>query len=301
MKDSGEVSLFIPRLTIIGVGLIGGSLARALKERNLVGEVVGVNRTRDSLAKALELGVIDHWTTSAAQGVRDASLVLVATPVLTIPRIVEDFASALKPGCVVTDAGSVKGTVVGPCEALMPEGVHFVGGHPIAGTEHSGVEASFATLYEGSRTILTPTARTDPKALDLVRRVWEAAGSRVETMDVLTHDRVLGATSHLPHLIAYNVVNTLSDLEDDLRAEVFRYAAGGFRDFTRIASSDPAMWRDICLSNRESILDILVRFRDALDVLTQRVRDGDRDGLYGAFARSKRTRDGILLAHKKPE
>ncbi|MBF0215097.1 MAG: prephenate dehydrogenase/arogenate dehydrogenase family protein [Magnetococcales bacterium] len=298
------MALFIPRLTIVGVGLIGGSLARALKERNLVGEVVGVNRTRDSLAKALELGVIDHWTTSAAQGVRGADLVLVATPVLTIPRIVEDFAQALGAGCVVTDAGSVKGTVVEPCEALMPKGVHFVGGHPIAGTEHSGVEASFATLYEGSRTILTPTERTDPGALERVRQMWEAVGSSVETMDVVTHDRVLGATSHLPHLIAYNVVNTLSDLEDDIRAEVFRYAAGGFRDFTRIASSDPAMWRDICLSNRDSILDILTRFREALEVLTERVRDGDRDGLYGTFARSKRTRDGIIQAHKqtrKPE
>ncbi|MBF0189551.1 MAG: prephenate dehydrogenase/arogenate dehydrogenase family protein [Magnetococcales bacterium] len=293
------MSFFIKRLTIIGVGLIGGSLARALKARQMVGEVVGVNRTRDSLAKALELGVIDRCTTSASEGVRGAELVLVATPVLTIPRIVEDFAQALDSGCVVTDAGSVKGTVVAPCEALMPQGVHFVGGHPIAGTEHSGVEASFATLYKGSRTILTPTATTDPGALELVRRMWEAVGSHVETMEVVTHDRVLGATSHLPHLIAYNVVNTLSDLEDDIRAEVFRYAAGGFRDFTRIASSDPAMWRDICLSNRESILDILTRFRDALEVLTQRVRDGDRDGLYGTFARSKRTRDGILQAHKK--
>ncbi|MEO5345179.1 MAG: prephenate dehydrogenase/arogenate dehydrogenase family protein [Magnetococcus sp. YQC-9] len=293
-------SLFIQRLTIVGVGLIGGSLARALKEHNLVGEVVGVNRTRDSLARAMELGVIDHWTTSAAQGVRGADLVMVATPVVTIPRIVEDFAVALKPGAVVTDAGSVKGTVVAVCEAMMPKGVHFVGGHPIAGTEFSGVEASFATLYEGSRTILTPTEQTNSEALERVRQMWEAVGSRVETMDVATHDRVLAATSHLPHLIAYNVVNTLSDLEDDIRAEVFRYAAGGFRDFTRIASSDPAMWRDICVANRESILDILTRFRDALEVLTQRVRDGDRDGLYGTFARSKRTRDGILLAHKKP-
>ncbi len=290
---------FINRLTIVGVGLIGGSLARALKERNLVGEVVGVNRTRASLAKALELGVIDHWTTSATQGVRDADFILVATPVLTIPRIVEDFAQALSVGAVVTDAGSVKGTVVAPCEALMPEGVHFVGGHPIAGTEHSGVEASFATLYEGSRAILTPTDNTDRGALDRVRWVWEAVGAQVETMDVATHDRVLAATSHLPHLVAYNMVNTLADLEDDIRAEVFRYAAGGFRDFTRIASSDPAMWRDICLSNRESILDVLARFRDALDVLTQRVKEGDRDGLYGTFARSKRTRDGIIVRSGK--
>lgn len=295
------MELFIPRLTIIGVGLIGGSLARALKERNLVGEVVGVNRTRDSLAKALELGVIDHWTTSVAQGVREADFVLVATPVLTIPKIVADFAPALTPGTVVTDAGSVKGTVVRACEALMPEGVHFVGGHPIAGTEFSGVEASFATLYEGSRTILTPTEKTSLAALEKVRLVWESVGSQVETMDVETHDRVLAATSHLPHLIAYNVVNTLSDLEDDIRTEVFRYAAGGFRDFTRIASSDPAMWRDICLSNRESILDILARFRDSLDVLTQRVQEGDRDGLYGTFARSKRTRDGIVRSHKPVE
>ncbi|MBF0181448.1 MAG: prephenate dehydrogenase/arogenate dehydrogenase family protein [Magnetococcales bacterium] len=288
------MAFFIRRMTIIGVGLIGGSLARALKEQNLVGEVVGVNRSRDSLTKALELGVIDHWTTSPAQGVRGAEFVLVATPVLTIPRIVGDIAPALQSGAVVTDAGSVKGGMVLACEELMPEGCHFVGGHPIAGTEHSGVESSFATLYHGSRTILTPTQRTSPEALDLVRQVWEAVGSRVETMDAHHHDQVLAATSHLPHLIAYNVVNTLSDLEEELLAEVFRYAAGGFRDFTRIASSDPAMWRDICIANQEAILDTLARFRASLDMLTKRVRDADRDGLYGVFARSKRTRDRIV-------
>ncbi len=288
------MSFFIKRLTVVGVGLIGGSLARALKEREMVGEVVGVNRSRASLEKALDLGVIDRGTTNAREGVDGANLVFVATPVRAIPRVVADFAPVLSPGAVVTDAGSVKGSVVWPCEKLMPERVHFVGGHPIAGREHAGVEASFAELFEGSRTILTPTDDTPPDALERVRLVWEAVGSRVETMGVEYHDRVLAATSHLPHLMAYNIINTLSDLEDHIRAEVFRYAAGGFRDFTRIASSDPSMWRDICLENRTAILDILGRFRQDLDTLTKQVDEGNADALYGIFSRSKSTRDRVI-------
>ena len=292
------MAFFIKRLTVVGVGLIGGSLARALKARDLVGEVVGVNRSRASLEKALDLGVIDRGTTNAREAVEEASLVLVATPVRAIPRVVADFAPGLSPGAVVTDAGSVKGSLVAACEALMPPRVHFVGGHPIAGREHAGVEASFAELFEGSRTILTPTPNTPSDALERVRLVWEAVGSRVETMDVDYHDRVLAATSHLPHLMAYNMVNTLSDLEDHTRSEVFRYAAGGFRDFPRIASSDPSMWRDICLENRTAILDILGRFRVDLDKLIQQVDQGNADALYGIFSRSKATRDRVLEENK---
>ena len=288
------MSFFIKRLAVIGVGMIGGSLARALKERDLVGEVVGVNRSRASLEKALALGVIDRGTTDAAQAVHDATLVLVATPVRAIAPVVAYLAPHLAPGTVVTDVGSVKKSVVDACEAHMPSGVHFVGGHPIAGREHVGVEASFAALFEGSRTILTPTPHTPSDALERVRLVWEAAGSHVEIMEAGYHDQVLAATSHLPHLMAYNVVNTLSDMEDHIRAEVFRYAAGGFRDFTRIASSDPTMWRDICLENREAILEILARFKKDLDKVTQQIDEGNGDALYGIFARSKNTRDRIL-------
>jgi prephenate dehydrogenase len=294
------MAFFIKQLTIIGVGLIGGSLARALRERDMVGEVVGVNRTRRSLETAQELGVIDRGTTSVVDGVRGATLVLVATPVRSIPRVIEDALPGLAPGTVVTDAGSVKGNVVRACEALLsPHGVHFVGSHPVAGTENSGVASSFAALFEQSRTVLTPTENTPQDALELVRLVWEAAGSKVELMDADHHDRVLAATSHLPHLMAYNIVNTLSDLEDDIRAEVFRYASGGFRDFTRIASSDPTMWRDICLENREAILDMLTRFRQDLDKLSRQIESGNEDALYGIFARSKHTRERVLAERKK--
>lgn len=293
------MAFFIKQLTIIGVGLIGGSLARALKERDMVGEVVGVNRTLRSLETAEDLGVIDRSTTSAIDGVKGATLVLVATPVRSISKVIKDCLPGLAPGTVVTDAGSVKGALVERCEnILMPKGVHFVGSHPVAGTENSGVASSFATLFENSRTILTPTKNTPADALELVRLVWEAAGSKVEIMDPFHHDRVLAATSHLPHLMAYNIVNTLSDMEDDIRAEVFRYASGGFRDFTRIASSDPTMWRDICVENRDAILDMLNRFRHDLDKLSRQIEDGNEDALYGIFARSKHTRERVLAERK---
>ncbi|HIJ85360.1 MAG: prephenate dehydrogenase [Magnetococcales bacterium] len=293
------MAFFIKKLTVIGLGLIGGSLARALKERDCVGEVVGVNRTRSSLEKGMELGVIDGFTTDPVEGVRGANMVLVATPVRSIVPTVRVIAPGLMPGAVVTDAGSVKGQIVLDCEAAMPEGVHFVGGHPIAGTEHSGVEASFATLFEGSRTILTPTAGTAKDALELVTIVWEAVGSRVETMDPRHHDQVLAATSHLPHLMAYNIVKTLSDLENDVQSEVFRFAASGFRDFTRIASSDPTMWRDICLENRGAILDMIDRFGRDLDLLRGWVAAGDGDSLHRIFAQSRDTRDRVLRVDKR--
>jgi prephenate dehydrogenase len=288
------MSFIIKRLAVIGLGLIGGSLIQALKELDLVGEVVGIDRHRATLDLARNMGIIDHAYSNATEGVAGASMVVIATPVSSIAPMLESCAAFLPKGCIVTDVGSVKGTVVRHCEALLPEGVHFVGGHPIAGRERAGLAAAFPALFQGSRTILTPTPRTPLPATEMVRLVWEAVGSKVEIMDADYHDRVLAATSHLPHLIAYNVVNTLADLEDHMRAEVFRYAAGGFRDFTRIASSDPTMWRDICLENQEAILDILDRFRKDLNRLEQRVRDRDADGLYGIFARSKNTRDRIL-------
>ncbi|WP_130471618.1 prephenate dehydrogenase [Candidatus Magnetaquicoccus inordinatus] len=298
------MAFFIKKLAVIGVGLIGGSLARSLRDQALVGEVVGVNRSRSALEKALALGVIDHGTTSATEAVQGATLVVIATPVRSIAPMVAHIAPFLSPGAVVTDVGSVKQSVVRECEEALAAAdnkggkCHFVGGHPIAGREHVGVEHSFATLFAGSRTILTPSAHTAHDALELVRLVWEATGSYVEIMDAAYHDQVLAATSHLPHLMAYSVVNTLSDLEDQIRAEVFRYAAGGFRDFTRIASSDPSMWRDICLENRTAILAILTRFRQDVDRLMEQIASGNGDALYGIFARSKSTRDRILAENK---
>ena len=296
------MSFFIKKLAVIGVGLIGGSLTRALRERALLGEVVGVNRNRATIEKAVQLQVIDWGTPHIAEAVQNATLVVVATPVRAIAPVVQQMAPFLAPNTVVTDVGSVKQSVVQACETILRENTHntaegpvrFVGGHPIAGREHVGVEHALASLFEGSRTILTPTPHTASDALALVRLVWEAVGSHVEVMPADYHDQVLAATSHLPHLMAYNVVNTLSDLEEHMRAEVFRYAAGGFRDFTRIASSDPSMWRDICLENRAAILKILARFRTDLDRLTMQIDASNGDALYNIFARSKTTRDRIL-------
>jgi prephenate dehydrogenase len=283
----------IRRLAIIGVGLIGGSLARVLREKGEVGEVVGIGRGLANLERAVELGVIDRYSTDPRTGVAGADLVFLATPVCKIADIVRQIAPALAPGAIVTDGGSVKGEIVAACEPLMPAGCHFVGGHPIAGTEKSGVEASFATLYQGRRCILTPTERTDAAALQTVVRLWELAGSEVVLMDVAKHDRVVAAISHLPHMVAYSLVNAVADY-DRCDEAILKYSAGGFRDFTRIASSDPVMWRDIALMNRESILEMMDFFADHLGRLRQLVAAGDGDGLAEFFIRSREHRQTIL-------
>ena len=283
----------IGRLAIIGVGLIGGSLARILRERGEVGEVVGIGRGKANLEAAVKLGVIDSYCHDPAEGVSGADLVFIATPVCTIVDIVRRIAPALAPGSVVTDGGSVKGEIVAACEPLMPAGRHFVGGHPIAGTEHSGVEASFATLYQGRRCIITPTERTDQAALEKVARMWEIAGSEVVRMDVAKHDKVVAAISHLPHMVAYSLVNAVGEY-DGCDENILKYSAGGFRDFTRIASSDPAMWRDIALMNRESILEMMDFFAGYYAELRGLVATGDGAALERFFASSKQFRDGIV-------
>ena len=284
--------MFIKRLAIIGVGLIGGSLALALRKRGLVGETVGIGRGEANLRRGVELGVIDRYSLDPREGVKDADLVFIATPVCTIAGIVAAIAPHLAPGAIVTDGGSVKEEIVAACELLMPEGSFFVGGHPIAGTEHSGVEAAFASLYERRRCILTPTPRTDPSALAVVLRMWEEAGSQVVLMDVHKHDRVLAAISHLPHMVAYSLVNAVGGY-DRFEENILRYSAGGFRDFTRIASSDPVMWRDIALMNRDAVLEMMDVFADSLSDLRRLVAAGDDAGLERFFARSKEQRDGI--------
>ncbi len=283
----------IRRLAIIGVGLIGGSLARVLREKGEVGEVVGIGRGAENLRKGVELGVIDRYFHDPAEGVKDADLVFLATPVCSIVDVTAAIAPHLAPGAVVTDGGSVKEGLVAACEALMPPGVHFVGGHPIAGTEKSGVEASFATLYQGRRCILTPTATTDPSALEKVKRMWETAGSEVVLMDVVKHDRVLAAISHLPHMVAYALVNAVEGY-DRFDESILRYSAGGFRDFTRIASSDPYMWRDIALMNREAIMEMMDYFTRYFAQLRDLIERSDGDGMRRFFEESKRSRDAIL-------
>lgn len=283
----------IKRLAIIGVGLIGGSLARILRNRGEVGAIVGIGRGEANLQRAVELGVIDSYSTDLAAGVRDADLVFLATPVCSIAALVERIAPSLAPGCVVTDGGSVKEGIVASCERLMPAGTCFVGGHPIAGTEHSGVEASFATLYQGRRCILTPTEFTDPEALAKVVRMWETAGSEVILMDVLKHDRVVAAISHLPHMVAYSLVNAVEGY-DRFDESILKYSAGGFKDFTRIASSDPEMWRDIALMNREALLEMMDFFSRSFAELRMLVEDGNGAGMQRFFEESKKSRDAIL-------
>ena len=283
----------IKRLAIIGVGLIGGSLALALRARGAVGEVVGIGRGEANLRRGVELGVIDRYSLDPCTGVKDADLIFLATPVCTIAGILGQIAPYLASGAIVTDGGSAKEEIVAACEPLMPEGTFFVGGHPIAGTEHSGVEAAFATLYENRRCILTPTKLTDPAALATVMKVWELAGSEVVLMDVHKHDRVLAAISHLPHMVAYSLVNSVGGY-DRFDENILRYSAGGFRDFTRIASSDPVMWRDIALMNREAILEMMDFFAGSLADLRRLVATADGNGLETFFARSKEQRDAII-------
>lgn len=280
----------IERLAIIGVGLIGGSLARALREAGAVGEVVGCGRALPNLERAVELGVIDRYTQDPAAAVVGADMVFVAVPLGAMRGIFSAVKDRLRADAVLTDGGSVKGSVVTDARAafgLVPP--RLVPGHPIAGTEHSGVEASFATLYRGRRVILTPVAETDPAAVERVEWMWRTCGAEVSRMTVAHHDEVLAATSHLPHMLAYGLVDALARMDET--DEIFRYAAGGFRDFTRIASSSPVMWRDICMANREALSAMLARFSVELTDLAQAIRLGDGHTLLQVFERAKAARD----------
>lgn len=284
----------IPRLCIIGVGLIGGSLARALREAGAVGEIVGAGRHEDNLRTAVRLGVIDRYDTDSTRAVDGADVVVIAVPLGAIAAVLRTIAPHLARQCVLTDVGSAKGSVIADVERIygtIPP--NFVPGHPIAGTEKSGVEASFATLFQRRRVILTPLAETAITAYRLIRRMWELTGAEVVDMGVRHHDAVLAATSHLPHVLAYTLVNTLARLDD--RAEVFRYAAGGFRDFTRIASSDPLMWHDICVANREQLLEMITLFSADLVQLAEAIRSDDRAAILATFQRAKRARDNLYL------
>jgi len=287
------MSCIIDRLAIIGVGLIGGSFARALREAGAVKTVVGIGRSRANLETALSLGIIDEFSQNPVEGVRDAQMVFISIPVCTIPAMVQTIAASLAPGCIVTDGGSVKAEIVRECERLTPPGCHFVGGHPIAGTENTGSAASFATLFKGKRCILTPTERTDSKALDMVTRLWQAAGANVCSMEPGHHDRIFAEISHLPHAVAYALVHAVgtADVEGE---NVLSYTAGGFRDFTRIASSDPVMWRDIALMNRQALLASIDGFSSSLAELRRRIDRGDSEGLAEFFTIAKQFRDGIL-------
>ena len=280
----------IEKLAVIGVGLIGGSLARALRRGKHVGEVVGFGRSLGNLQKAVDLKVIDRAAVSATDAARGADMIVVAVPVGSMKDSFAQVAAALADGAVVTDVGSVKGAVVDAArEALGSRFAAFVPGHPIAGTEHSGVAASKADLFEKHRVILTPGSETDAAAVARVRAMWEAVGATVTLLPVEQHDAVLAACSHLPHMLAYALVDMLVR-RDDHRL-TFDLAAGGFRDFTRIAASDPVMWRDICLANATAITELLRDFRGNLDALTDAIARGDGDWLIKTFERAKHARD----------
>ena len=296
-KDKGNSNApLFDKVALIGIGLIGSSLSHAMRRKELVGTISGASRSEQTRETALRLGIVDLAEPSAAAAVKDADLVVLCSPVGTFSALAQEIGPALKPGAIVTDVGSVKTAVADDVAPHMPDGVHFIPGHPIAGSEVSGPESGFAELFDDRWCILTPNESTDPDALSKLVHFWEQCGARVDLMDVKHHDLVLAVTSHIPHLIAYNIVGTASDLETVTESEVVKYSAGGFRDFTRIAASDPTMWRDVFLNNKEAVLEVLGRFSEDLAALQRAIRWGDGDMLFDLFARTRDIRRNIVDA-----
>ena len=281
------------KVAIIGVGLIGASLALALKESALADTVTGVGRTLENLETALRIGAVDDFTRDIAEGVEGAELVIVAVPVGRIPSAVLEAAAALGPGAIITDVGSVKGSVIDAVDEGLPDGINFIPAHPIAGTEHQGASAAFSTLFKGRLCILTPTVKTDSEALEKVRSMWERVGSRVISMDASRHDSVLSAVSHLPHMIAYTLVNTVAG-SDGEELDILGFSAGGFKDFTRIASSSPEMWADICSANSAPIVEMINSFLKRLERLKHLIKADDRAAVLKEFEKAKRLRDTLI-------
>jgi cyclohexadieny/prephenate dehydrogenase len=295
---SKDESPLFDRVALIGVGLIGASLGLALKREGLAGHVTGFARTQATMDKALKLGLIDEASANPAAAAAEADLVMLCTPVGAFAETAAAVADHLKPGAIISDVGSVKQTVISDLIPLLPEGVHLVPGHPITGTEHSGPEAGFPDLFKGRWCILTPPERSDADAVAKLTTMWTRVGMQVEIMDAAHHDMVLAVTSHLPHLIAYTIVGTAFDLEESIMLEVFKFAAGGFRDFTRIAASDPIMWRDIFLKNSDAVLDVLASFTGDLNTLKHAIRQGDGKTLEDIFRRTRGIRRGVIEAHQ---
>ena len=296
MPETPEGVPAIDRLAIVGLGLIGSSIARAARRYNLARTIVAVDRDEAVRDRVRELGIADVVTGDPAEGAAETDLVILCVPVGAIGAAAAEMAPHLKPGAIVSDVGSVKGAVVAAIRPHLPEGVALVPGHPIAGTEFSGPDAGFATLFQGRWCILTPPEGTDPAAIETVRALWAGMGANVETMSAEHHDHVLAITSHLPHLIAYNIVGTAADLESATQSEVIKFSASGFRDFTRIAASDPTMWRDIFLNNREAVLEMLGRFNEDLSALAKAVRWGDGEALHAMFTRTRAIRRSIVAS-----
>lgn len=280
----------------VGIGLIGSSLARAVRKHGLARRITALDTSEKARQTALELGVVDAASGDAADLVAEADLVVVGAPVGATQAVGEAIGPHLKPGTIVTDVGSVKLSVIRDLAPHLPDGVELVPGHPIAGTEHSGPENGFAELFEGRWCIITPLSGSYQKAVDKVAGLWRRIGSMVEIMDPHHHDKVLAITSHLPHLIAYTIVGTANDLEGHMQQEVIKFSASGFRDFTRIAASDPVMWRDVFLNNREAVLEVIQRFTEDLTALQRAIRWGEGEVLHKRFTETRAIRRAIIDA-----
>jgi cyclohexadieny/prephenate dehydrogenase len=301
--DPSETPLRRPpvyaRMAVIGGGLIGSSVMRAARAAGAVGEIAVADAKPEHRARLVALGISDQVTAEPAEAAAGADLVVLAVPVMAMGAATAAAAPGMKPGATLTDVGSVKGAVAEAMAAAAPAGVFVIPGHPVAGTEQSGPDAGFATLFENRWNILTPQPRSDAPyqaAVERLTEFWMALGARVELMDAAHHDLVLAVTSHLPHLIAYNIVGTAADLEEVTQGEVMKYSAGGFRDFTRIAASDPIMWRDVFLTNKDAVLEILGRFTEDLQALSRAIRWGEGDKLEALFTRTREIRLGIVAA-----
>jgi cyclohexadieny/prephenate dehydrogenase len=293
---TAEPAPMFERVALIGLGLIGSSLSHAMRRGKLARAIVGHAQSERTRRVARDLGLADEICDTAADAARGADLVVLCVPVGACGPLAKEIGGVLNPGTILTDVGSVKAAIVRDCEPFVPKGVHFIPGHPIAGTEHSGPESGFASLFDNRWCVLTPVYGTDPAAVEKLKVFWEACGSNVEIMTAEHHDMVLGITSHLPHLIAYSIVMTARHLEQVTSSEVIKFSAGGFRDFTRIAASDPVMWRDVFLNNKDAVLEMLGRFSEDLSMLQRAIRFGDGETLFNLFAESRAVRRGIIQA-----
>jgi cyclohexadieny/prephenate dehydrogenase len=284
------------KVCIVGLGLIGGSIGLAIKRSNISNQITGYARSNSTLERAIELGLVDSVKNNLQDAVNNSDLVILATPLSTFRELVEEMSPFLKKGCIITDTGSAKLTVIEDLKDILPNGVEFVPGHPIAGTEESGPDAGFAELFDNRWCILTPTEDNSSNAVDLVKGFWESIGSKVEIMDPMHHDKVLAITSHIPHLIAFNIVGTANNLANVTEKEVVKYSAGGFRDFTRIAASDPKMWSDIFTYNSDAVLEMLDLFSNDLAKLKAAVIKKDSDLLFSNFEKTREVRKNIIDA-----
>jgi len=284
------------KIALIGIGLIGSSIARVVRERSIANKIAISTRSQQTLDEAIALNLGDEYHTDPTKIVEDADLVILCTPIGVVGKITRAISTHLKPGSIISDVSSVKVSVIEQMLPHIPDGVNFIPAHPVAGTEKSGPKHGFPTLFDNRWCILTPVESSSDKAIELLKEFWQACGSNIEIMEAEHHDRVLAITSHLPQLIAYNIVGTADDLETVTNSEVIKYSAGGFRDSTRLAASDPTMWRDVCLHNKEAILEMLARFSEDLSAMQRAVRWADGEALFDIFTRTRNIRREIIDA-----